>query len=202
VMMRLGYFVTESSEHFAEYVPWFIKRDRPDLIERFHIPLDEYPKRCREQISDWKMQAAAMKHAQTISVTKSAEYAADIMNAMTTGKATVIYGNVANDGYVPQLPQHAAVEVPCVVDASGVQPTIVNDIPPQLVALMRTNLNVQDLTVQALLQQDRSHIYHAAMLDPHMAAELDLDQIHDLVDELIAAHGDWMPAWVQDRSAA
>jgi alpha-galactosidase len=202
VMMRLGYFVTESSEHFAEYVPWFIKRDRPDLIERFHIPLDEYPKRCREQISDWEVQAAAMQQAHAISVTKSDEYAAEIMNAMATGIPTVIYGNVANDGYVPQLPQGAAVEVPCLVDASGVQPTVVNDIPPQLVALMRTNLNVQDLTVQALLKQDRSHIYHAAMLDPHTAAELDLDQIHNLVDELIRAHGDWLPAWVHDRSAA
>ena len=102
----------------------------------------------------------------------------------------------------PHLPQGAAVEVPCLVDANGVQPTVVADIPPQLIALMRTSLNVQELTVQALLNQDRSHIYHAAMFDPHTAAELDIDQIHALVDDLIQAHGEWMPNWVRDRSAA
>ena len=202
VMTRLGYFVTESSEHFAEYVPWFIKRDRPDLIERFHIPLDEYPQRCQEQISEWQSQAVDMKQAKIITVDKSDEYAAGIINSITTGIPTVIYGNIANDGYIPQLPQGAAVEVPCLVDANGVQPTVVADIPPQLIALMRTSLNVQELTVQALLNQDRSHIYHAAMFDPHTAAELDIDQIHALVDDLIQAHGEWMPNWVRDRSAA
>ena len=200
VMMRLGYFVTESSEHFAEYVPWFIKRDRPDLIERFHIPLDEYPKRCEEQISGWQTQAAEMKLAKNITVEKSDEYAASIMNSITTGVPTVVYGNIANAGYIPQLPHGAAVEVPCLVDANGVQPTVVTDIPPQLIALMRTNLNVQELTVQALLNQDRSHIYHAAMLDPHTAAELDLDQIHALIDDLIQTHGKWLPNWLQDWS--
>ena len=202
VMTRLGYFVTESSEHFAEYVPWFIKRDRPDLIERFHIPLDEYPQRCQEQISDWHSQAVDMKRAKNVTVEKSNEYAVSIMNSITSDTPTVIYGNIANDGYIPQLPQGAAVEVPCLVDANGVQPTVVTDISPQLIALMRTNLNVQELTVQALLNQDRSHIYHAAMLDPHTAAEMDIDQIHALVDDLIQAHGTWMPTWVQERSAA
>jgi alpha-galactosidase len=201
VMTRLGYFATESSEHFAEYVPWFIKRDRPDLIERFHIPLDEYPRRCREQISNWRSQAAEIKRAEKITVEKSAEYAAGIMNAITTGEPTVIYGNIANDGYIAQLPRGAAVEVPCLVDENGVQPTMVTDIPPQLIALMRTNVNVQELTVLALLKKDRSHIYHAAMLDPHTAAELDLDEIHGLVDELIAAHADWLPGWVHDGNA-
>jgi len=202
MMTRLGYFVTESSEHFAEYVPWFIKRDRPDLIERFRISLDEYPKRCQEQISDWETQAAALQDAQTIPVMKSNEYAATVMNSITTGTPQVIYGNVANNGYIPQLPNGAAVEVPCLVDANGVHPTVVKDIPPQLIALIRTNVNVQELTVHALLNQDRSHIYHAAMLDPHTAAELDLAQIHALVDELIRAHGDWMPDWLRDRRAA
>ena len=202
VMTRLGYFVTESSEHFAEYVPWFIKRDRPDLIERFHIPLDEYPQRCQEQISDWHSQAVDMKRAKNVTVEKSNEYAVSIINSITSDTPTVIYGNIANDGYIPQLPQGAAVEVPCLVDANGVQPTVVTDISPQLIALMRTNLNVQELTVQALLNQDRSHIYHAAMLDPHTAAEMDIDQIHALVDDLIQAHGTWMPTWVQERSAA
>lgn len=202
VMTRLGYFVTESSEHFAEYVPWFIKRDRPDLIERFSIALDEYPLRCKEQISNWQTQAIKMKREDKVRVDKSDEYAAGIINAITTGKPIVIYGNIANDGYIAQLPRGAAVEVACLVDANGVQPSVVKNIPPQLIALMRTNINVQELTVQALLKQDRSHIYHAAMLDPHTAAELDLDQIHELVDELIAAHGEWLPNWVHNRSTA
>jgi alpha-galactosidase len=201
-MMRLGFFVTESSEHFAEYVPWFIKRDRPDLIARFRIPLDEYPARCEEQAAAWAAQAEAYRTAGRIDVSPSHEYAATIMNAVVTGEPAVIYGNVANRGFIPQLPEGAAVEVPCLVDGNGVQPTVVRDIPPQLIALMRTNLNVQELTVQALLTENPDHIRHAAMLDPHTAAELDLDQIHALVDALIAAHGDWLPAWARSGGTA
>jgi len=119
------------------------------------------------------------------------------MNSVVTGEPSVIYGNVANHGFVPQLPQGCAVEVPCLVDSSGIQPTVVNDMAPQLVALMRTNVNVQELTVAALLSESRDHIYHAAMLDPHTAAELDLQQIWDLVDALIEAHGEWLPQWVR-----
>ncbi len=196
MLRRLGYFVTESSEHFAEYTPYFIKRGRNDIIERFGIPLDEYPKRCVEQIADWKAQAAALRSADKIEVAQSHEYAATIMNAIATGAPAVIYGNVANNGYIPQLPDGCAVEVPCLVDANGIQPATVTDIPPQLIALMRTNINVQELTVAALMGQDRAHIYHAAMLDPHTAAELDLDQVHAMTDELIAAHGAWLPDWV------
>jgi alpha-galactosidase len=196
-MMRLGWFVTESSEHFAEYVPWFIKRDRPDLIERFRIPLDEYPARCEEQAAAWAAQAEALRTAERIEAPPSHEYAASIMNAVITGEPTVIYGNVANRGFIPQLPEGAAVEVPCLVDRNGVQPTVVRDIPSQLIALMRTNLNVQELTVQALLTENPAHIRHAAMLDPHTAAELDLDQIHALIDALTAAHADWLPAWAR-----
>ena len=201
-LMHLGYFVTESSEHFAEYVPWFIKSNRPDLIERYRIPLDEYPIRCEEQIARWQAQAHEFAAAETIDVAPSHEYAATIMNAVTTNQPAVIYGNVANHGAIPQLPEGAAVEVPCLVDASGIQPTTVADIPPQLIALMRTNLNVQELTVQALLTENRAHIYHAAMLDPHTAAELDLTQIHTLIDDLITAHGDWLPTWLQSPKAA
>ena len=197
MLMRLGYFVTESSEHFAEYVPWFIKRDRPDLIEKFGIPLDEYPKRCIEQIARWDKQAKKYREANSIKVKPSREYASTIINSVVTGKPSTIYGNIRNRGYIPQLPDGCAVEVPVMVDASGLQPTIVHDIPPQLIALMRTNINVQDLTVQALLTENREHIYHAAMLDPHTAAELDLDQIWTLVDDLLEAHGDWMPAFAQ-----
>lgn len=199
---HLGYFVTESSEHFAEYVPWFIKSHRPDLIERFRIPLDEYPRRCEEQIAAWKVQAESYRAADRIEVRHSHEYAATIMNSVVTGTPSVIYGNVGNRGFIPQLPAGCAVEVPCLVDASGIQPTTVNDIPPQLIALMRTNVNVQELTVQALLTEDRAHVYHAAMLDPHTAAELDLRQIRALIDNLIAAHGDWLPGWLTGRKAA
>lgn len=195
VMDQLGYFVTESSEHFAEYVPWFIKTHRPDLIEQFRIPLDEYPKRCEEQIAAWTEQAQALRAATDIEHTASNEYAATIMNSIVTGVPSVIYGNFANTSYIPQLPQGAAVEVPTLVDANGLQPTVVADLPPHLIALMRTNLNVQQLTVEALLKEHKDHIYHAAMLDPHTAAELDLRQIRALIDELIAAHGDWLPDW-------
>jgi alpha-galactosidase len=202
VMTHLGYFVTESSEHFAEYVPWFIKTHRPDLIETFGIPLDEYPTRCEEQIAAWSKQAEEYRKAEKIVVKPSHEYAATIMNSVVTGTPSVIYGNVPNRGFIPQLPAWAAVEVPTLVDANGLQPTTVNDIPPQLIALMRTNVNVQELTVAALMEESREHVYHAAMLDPHTAAELDLRQIRKLVDDLIAAHGDWMPAWLRTRKAA
>jgi alpha-galactosidase len=201
-MLHLGHFVTESSEHFAEYVPWFLKSHRPDLIDRFAIPLDEYPRRCEEQIARWQAEAAALTGDAPIPVTPSHEYAADILEAEVTGRPAVIYGNVANRGLIPQLPEGAAVEVPCLVDANGIQPTVVDDLPPQLVALIRTNLNVQELTVQALLTENREHVHHAAMMDPRTAAELDLSQIRALVDELIAAHGDWLPGWLHPARAA
>ncbi len=196
MLTRLGYFVTESSEHFAEYTPWFIKRDRPDLIERFGIPLDEYPKRCVEQIARWKAQALEYRQAATIEVEASREYASSIINSVWTGEPSVVYGNLHNNGCITSLPADAAVEVPCLVDRNGVQPTWIGELPPQLTALIRTNCNVQELTVRALLTENREHIYHAAMMDPHTAAELDLDQIWAMVDDLIAAHGDWLPAWV------
>ena len=203
MLTRLGYFVTESSEHFAEYTPWFIKRDRPDLIEKFGIPLDEYPVRCVEQIARWKKEAAALKSADKVEVKESHEYASQIVNSVVTGEPSVIYGNHGNKGYIPQLPDGCAVEVPTLVDNMGLQPTMVTGIPPQLIALMRTNINVQDLTVQALLTENPEHIYHAAMLDPHTGAELDLQQIWDLTHDLLAAHGTWLPEWarVQARKA-
>lgn len=191
---RLGYFVTESSEHFAEYVPWFIKRDRPDLIERFGIPLDEYPARCEVQLAGWEALRADMEDpASTLSVTPSVEYGASIIHAIETGQPTVVYGNVMNDGYISNLPTDCCVEVPCVIDHNGIQPTTIGRIPPQLSALMQTNVNVQALTVEALLTGNREHVYHAAMFDPHTAAELDLDQIWQLVDDLMDAHGDYIP---------
>jgi alpha-galactosidase len=130
-------------------------------------------------------------------VKESHEYASQIVNSVVTGEPSVIYGNIGNRGYIPQLPTGCAVEVPVLVDHMGLQPTMVHDIPPQLIALMRTNINVQDLTVQALLTENPEHIYHAAMLDPHTGAELDLDQIWQLTTELLQAHGDWLPEWAR-----
>jgi alpha-galactosidase len=197
MMTRLGYFVTESSEHFAEYVPWFIKEGRDDLIEKFSIPLDEYPKRCIEQIARWKEEAERYKTANTVEIRESHEYASEIMNSRWTGAPSVIYGNVRNDGLITSLPDGCAVEVPCLVDQNGIQPTYIGALPPQLTALIRTNINVQELTVQALLTENREHIYHAAMMDPHTGAELDLDQIWTLVDDLLAAHDAWLPEWAR-----
>jgi alpha-galactosidase len=197
MLMRLGYFVTESSEHFAEYTPWFIKRDRPDLIERFGIPLDEYPKRCVEQIARWEREAKEYREANEIVVKPSHEYASQIVNSVVTGEPSVIYGNVPNKGFIPQLPEGCAVEVPTLVDDNGLQPTVVDGIAPQLIALMRTNINVQDLTVQALLTENVEHVYHAAMLDPHTGAELDLDQIWELTTTLLEAHGEWLPEFAR-----
>jgi alpha-galactosidase len=194
MLRRLGYFVTESSEHFAEYVPWFIKRDRPDLVERFNVPFDEYPRRCIEQIAGWESERARLETGEAIEVQPSFEYAATIIRSIETGKPRVVYGNVPNDGLIDDLPAGCTVEVPCLVDGTGVQPTRIGALPPQLAALIRTNVNVQELTVEAALTGRRDHVYHAAMLDPHTAAELDLDQIHELVDALLAAHGEWIPA--------
>jgi alpha-galactosidase len=197
VMDQLGYFCTESSEHFAEYVPWFIKEGREDLIKDFSIPLDEYPMRCVEQVAEWKTQAAAMMASGSVEVCKSHEFASELMNAIVTDTPYVMYGNLPNHGQIPQLPTGAAVETPCLVDANGVQPTVIDDMPPQLTALMRTQINVQELTVRAMLDQNPEHIYHAAMMDPHTAAELDLRQIRSMVDDLLVAHGEWLPDWTR-----
>ena len=193
---HLGYFVTESSEHFSEYVPWFIKRDRPELIEEFNIPLDEYIRRCEVQIAGWEAQRDALERGEGIEIRRSVEYGSGIIHSLETGTPRVVYGNVPNNGLIDNLPQGCCVEVPCLVDKNGIQPTAVGALPPHLAALMQTNINVQALTVEAALTGKREHIYHAAMLDPHTAAELDLDQIVALVDDLIEAHGDWLPKYV------
>ena len=191
---RFGYFVTESSEHLSEYVPWYIKRDRPDLIDRYNIPLDEYITRCESQIAAWEAIRQLLEDdSVALSVERTHEYGAYIIHSLETGQPRVVYGNVANDHLIDNLPQGACVEVPCLVDRNGIQPTRIGALPPQLAALMMTNVNVQSLTVEAALTGRREHIYHAAMLDPHTAAELDPEQIYALVDDLIAAHGDWLP---------
>lgn len=198
---RLGYFVTESSEHFSEYSPWFIKEKHPELIEEFEIPLDEYPRRCVNQIARWEQVRKEMEDPNsTLEVHRSHEYGSLIIHSMETGTPRVVYGNVPNNGLIENLPQTAIVEVPCLVDKSGLQPTKIGNLPPHLAALMQTNINVQALTVEAILTGKREHIYHAAMLDPHTSAELTLDQIWNMTDELLEAHGDYIPA--QLRKAA
>ena len=193
MLTRLGYFVTESSEHFAEYVPWFIKRDRPDLIEEFNIPLDEYIRRCEVQIERWHNQEKELTSNNKMEVRPSHEYAARIMLAEMTGEPIVINGNVENRGHIDNLPDGVCVEVPCLIDHNGVQPVRVGKLPPQLAALMQTNINVQELTVEAIVTGKKDYARQAAMLDPHTAAELSLSEISALVDELIEAHGDWIP---------
>ncbi len=222
---RLGYFVTESSEHFSEYTPWFIKRDRPDLLEKYNIPLDEYLARCEAQIKAWEYAQKAqtepdrytvealrrelagltmmdnsregtIRSLETMNEVKpSVEYGSGIIHSLETGQLRLVYGNVPNYGLIDNLPQGCSVEVPCMVDKNGLQPVRIGALPPQLAALMQTNINVQALTVEAALTRKREHIYHAAMLDPHTAAELDLEQIWQMVDDLIEAHGRWLPEY-------
>jgi alpha-galactosidase len=200
VLRHLGYFVTESSEHFAEYVPWFIKSARPELIERFAIPLDEYPRRCERQIEEWSALRAGLQNGATMEAAPSNEYGADIINACETGEPFRFNGNVPNWGadgpLIDNLPGDCCVEVPCVAGERGIEPRAVGALPRHLAALIQTNVNVQGLTVSAALTGRREPVYHAAMLDPHTAAELPLDEIEELVDELLWAHGDLVPPLV------
>lgn len=193
IMKQFGYYVTESSEHNAEYMPYFIKDKYPELIEKFNIPLDEYPRRCVDQIKKWETMREELVNNKDIQHERSHEYASYIMEAMETDIPYKIGGNVLNTGLITNLPQEAVVEVPCLVDKSGVTPCYVGALPPQLAALNMTNINVQLLTIEAALTLKKEHIYHAAMLDPHTSAELSIDDIKALCDDLIEAHGDWLP---------
>lgn len=195
MMLKFGYYITESSEHNAEYHPYFIKRNYPELIERFQIPLDEYPRRCVEQIKQWEQMRGELVNNQDLTHERSHEYASYILEAMETDVPFKIGGNVMNTGLITNLPREACVEVPCLVDRSGVTPTFVGDLPPQCAALNRTNINTQLLTIEAAMTRKKDHIYHAAMLDPHTAAELSMDDIVSMCDDLIAAHGDWLPKY-------
>ncbi|NLM40255.1 MAG: alpha-glucosidase/alpha-galactosidase [Firmicutes bacterium] len=193
IMKQFGYYVTESSEHNAEYMPYFIKSRNPELIEQFNIPLDEYPRRCVAQIQGWEAMRKELVENKDLSHSRSHEYGSYIMEAMETDTPYKIGGNVLNTGLITNLPQEACVEVPCLVDASGVTPTYVGALPEQLAALNRTNINVQLLTIEAYVTRKKEHIYHAAFLDPHTGSELTLDEIRSLCDDLIEAHGDWLP---------
>ena len=194
VLKRLGYFVTESSEHFAEYTPWFIKNSQPELIQKFDIPVNEYIRRCEKQLAEWDAQEAELLADTKPLCEKSVEYAARIISSIVTGTPDVIYGNVLNRNLIGNLPANACVEVPCDVNGSGLTPRQVDDLPAHLAGLIQTNITVQQLTVDAIVSGRREAVYHAAMLDPHTSAELNLDQIWRMVDELLEAHEGWIPA--------
>ena len=189
MMRHFGYYITESSEHSAEYMPYWIKSQYPGLIEEFNIPLDEYPRRCIHQIADWKKRSKDLTQNPNLTHTRTTEYGSYIMAAIETDLPFRIGGNVLNTGLITNLPHTSCVEVACLVDRNGVQGCYVGDLPEQLAALNRTNINVQLLTIEAAFTHKRDAVYHAAMLDPHTSAELTLDQIRALCDDLIAAHG-------------
>ena len=193
IMKRFGYYVTESSEHNAEYMPFFIKDKYPELIDRFNIPLDEYPRRCIRQIEDWKTRSETLTRDPNLSHERTHEYASYIIEAMVTNKPYKIGGNVLNTGLITNLPRNAVVEVPCLVDASGVSPTYIGDLPEICAALNRTNINVQLLTIEAARTFKKECIYQAAMMDPHCQSELSIDDIVKLCDALIEAHKGWLP---------
>ena len=193
IMRKFGYYVTESSEHNAEYMPYWIKSNYPELIEEYNIPLDEYPRRCINQIANWKKQYKDVCENPKLTHTRTHEYGSGIMEAIVTNVPYQIGGNVMNTGLIPNLPSNCVVEVPCLVDGNGVQGTYVGALPPQCAALNMTNVNVHLLAVEAALTGKKEHLYHAAMLDPHTSAELRLDDIVKMCNELIKAHGDMLP---------
>ncbi len=196
MMMKLGYYITESSEHNAEYSPYWIKHNYPELIDEYKIPLDEYISRCIRQIEEWQEQYKRLCANPNVTHTVSAEYGSNIINSIVTNNPCQIAGNVVNNGLITNLPNNAIVEVPCLVDANGVQGCYVGALPPQCAAMNMTNINTQLLTVEAILTGKKEHIYHAAMLDPHTAAELSIDDIISLCDDLIEVHGDMLPKFV------
>ena len=193
LMRHFGYYITESSEHNSEYTPWFIKDKYPELIDKFNIPLDEYPRRCIHQIEDWKKRRDELINDPHLTHERTHEYASYIMEAMETNKPYKIGGNVLNNGLITNLPRNCVVEVPCLVDKSGVTPCYIGDLPEQCAALNRTNINVQLLTIEAARTLKKEYIYQAALMDPHTSSELNIDDTIKMVDALIEAHGDWMP---------
>ena len=195
MMRHFGYYVSESSEHSAEYSPYWIKSSRPGLVEEFNIPLDEYPRRCIVQIEDWKKMSSTMVDNPDLSHSRTHEYGSYIMEAIESDEPIRIHGNILNSGLITNLPEKACVEVPCLVDRNGIQGTFVGDLPEQCAALNRTNINVQIMTLEAARTRKRDAVYQAAMLDPHTGSELTLDEIRELCDALFEAHGDMLPAY-------
>ena len=193
---HFGYYCTESSEHNAEYNMFYIKDKYPELIKKYNIPLDEYPRRCVNQIEGWKKEYEEMLANGVKDHERSHEYASRIMESIVTGDPYKIGGNVLNTGHlITNLPENACVEVPCLVDGYGVHPCHVGALPVQCAAMNMTNINVQLLTIEAAATRKKEHIYQAAMLDPHTASELDIDTIKKMVDDLIDAHGDYLPKY-------
>ena len=193
---HFGYYCTESSEHNAEYNMFYIKDKYPELIKKYNIPLDEYPRRCVNQIEGWKKEYEELLANGVKDHERSLEYASRIMEAIVTGNPYSIGGNVLNTGHlITNLPENACVEVPCLVDGYGVHPCHVGALPVQCAAMNMTNINVQLLTIEAAATRKKEHIYQAAMLDPHTASELDIDTIKKMVDDLIVAHGDYLPEY-------
>lgn len=195
VMHTFGYYNTESSEHTSEYLPYFIKNSHPELIEKYSIPLDEYPRRCGKQIAEWADMRAKLVDNDELEHKLSNEFAAPIINAMENDVPYRIHGNVLNKGLITNLPSNACVEVPCMVDRNGINPCFVGDLPEQCAALNRTNINVQLLTIEAAVKQSKDKIYQAALLDPHTASELTIDEIKNMCDDLIEAHKGWLPTY-------
>ena len=195
IMKRFGYYVTESSEHSSEYMPYFIKDKYPELIDRFNIPLDEYPRRCENQIARWEKQRDELTRNPNLTHTRSNEYASRIMEAMEINEPYKFGGNVLNTGLITNLPQDACVEVACFADASGVTPAFVGALPEQCAAMNRTNINVQLLTILAAVTLKKDYIYQAAMMDPHCQSELSIDDIVAMCDDLIEAHRGWLPEY-------
>ena len=192
---KLGYYCTESSEHNAEYNPFYIKSRYPEMIEEFNIPLDEYPRRCVEQIEGWAKQKDEILQNGEITHDRSQEYASYIMEAIVTGNPFKIGGNVINNGLIDNLPAEACVEVPCLVDGSGITPCKVGKLPTQLAAMNSSNIYAQLLTIEAAVTGKKQYIYNAAMMDPHTGAELSIKDIYAMVDELLEAHKDWLPQY-------
>ena len=195
ILKRFGFFVTESSEHFAEYVPWFIKPNKEELIEKYKIPVDEYIFRCEYYSELWNELDKDISIITNEEIKRSHEYASYIIDAIVNNNKFIVYGNVMNNGLIENLPSNCCVEVPCIVDNKGFYPQKIGRLPEQLSALMRTNINVQILTAEAALTKKREHIYHAAMLDPLTASHLSIDEIYALTDEMLEAHSDYLPEY-------
>tara|TARA_A100001011_G_C14318679_1_gene849275 strand:- start:2622 stop:3983 length:1362 start_codon:yes stop_codon:yes gene_type:complete len=193
VLRRFGYFVTESSEHFAEYVPWFIKNNRDDLINKYKIPINEYLDRCEHHIKTWQELEKNITALKNEPLKLSNEYASYIIDAVTNNKSITINANVMNDNLIYNLPNNCCVELPCLINSEGFIPEKIGNIPEQLSALMRTNINVQILTAEAAITKKKEHIYHAALLDPLTSSTLSIDEIYSMTDELINAHKDYLP---------
>jgi alpha-galactosidase len=195
---RLHFFPTESSEHSAEYVPWFMRHD--DEIERYRIPIDEYIRRSIDNLEEYEQTRMSLAAGTPIPILREGELAPRYIHSFVTGERRLEYGNVRNDGLIDDLPQGCCVEVPCWVDADGVRPIAVGKLPPQCAALNRTFVNVAELTIRAALEERRDHVYQAVMMDPNAGATLTIGQIEAMVDELIEAHGELIPAGIRIRS--